>query len=298
MIMKQPPVIVVQLVHLQGPSKGEIQEFSQDEIAIGRHPSCSLRFPPDLNVVSRRHADLVREGNRYKLIDHSSNGTLVNGKKVKEAYLKNGDVISFSEGGPKVSFLMQVKEIVPEVEKRTPPPSPPLQQRLTPQFDPAPGRLPADEPKEPVVIVESVQAPLVIQYGPTIRSFKTLPVTIGTNRSCDFTIDHPSMFEQHAQIFFAHNEYWIKDLTGRGSILINRRQIGMQAPMRVEDQISLTSQGPSFRFLGSGRLAQLDESMEEQAPEPFAGDRSQDPKPEDARSGGQKKAGTFFKKFF
>ena len=34
------PEIVVQLVHIQGPLKGEIQEFSCNDIAIGR------LFPP------------------------------------------------------------------------------------------------------------------------------------------------------------------------------------------------------------------------------------------------------------
>ncbi len=108
--MKRPPVIVVQLIHIQGPLKGEIQDFSESAILIGRLPSCHLRFPNDLAYISRKHAEIVREGNQFKLIDHSANGTFVNGKKVKETYLKDGDVLTFSEGGPKVSFLTQMKE--------------------------------------------------------------------------------------------------------------------------------------------------------------------------------------------
>jgi len=101
------PVIVVQLVHIYGPLKGEIQEFSESMILIGRHPSCHVLFPKDVAIVSRRHAQIVREGNRFKLIDQSDNGTFVNGKRVKEAYLKDGDVLIFAEGGPKVSFFDQ-----------------------------------------------------------------------------------------------------------------------------------------------------------------------------------------------
>ena len=54
--------------------------------------------------MSRKHAEIIREGNRFKLVDLSANGTFVNGKRVKEVYLKDGDVLTFAEGGPKVSF--------------------------------------------------------------------------------------------------------------------------------------------------------------------------------------------------
>jgi len=77
--------IVAQLVHISGPLKGKIQEFSEPEIAIGRHPSCAVRFPADLVLISRNHARVIREGNTFKLVDSSTNGTFVNGKRVKEA---------------------------------------------------------------------------------------------------------------------------------------------------------------------------------------------------------------------
>ncbi|MCK7510878.1 MAG: FHA domain-containing protein [Desulfobacterales bacterium] len=110
--MKELPVIVVQLVHIQGPLMGQIQEFTEPQITIGRHPSCSVQFPTDLATISRTHAELVREGNRYKVVDRSTNGTFVNGKRVTEAFLKDGDVIMFTEGGPKVSFLAQITDAV------------------------------------------------------------------------------------------------------------------------------------------------------------------------------------------
>ena len=260
--MKRPPIINVQLVHLQGPLKGEIQEFTQEVISVGRHPSATVRFPANLNVVSRQHADIVRDGNRFKLVDHSTNGTFVNGKKIKEVFLKNGDVIDFAQGGPKVSFLMQIQEgsIVIEEPPLQPPPPPPLQEKLKPSLEPQP--LPTA--KEQDVVAKNVQAPLVIQYGPTIRSFKKLPVTIGTHPSCDLTLTHPALFDQHAQIFFSQDQYWIKDLTGRASIQINHRPISLQAAMNTNDTVSLSSKGPAFRFIGGGRLAQIDEPLFEE----------------------------------
>ena len=70
--MTQPPSIIVQLVHIHGPMKGEIQEFAGNEIFIVRHPSCDLQFPKDIVAISRKHAHIIREGNRFKLIDTST----------------------------------------------------------------------------------------------------------------------------------------------------------------------------------------------------------------------------------
>ena len=108
--MPHVPNIVVQMIHIEGPLKGQIQEFSESTIPIGRHPSCLLKYPADFTIISRKHATILREGNRFKLVDTSANGTFVNGKRVKELYLEDGDVLTISEGGPKVSFLTEIRE--------------------------------------------------------------------------------------------------------------------------------------------------------------------------------------------
>ena len=100
--------------------KGQIQEFAEGSILIGRHPSCHVRFPADVTVLSRTHAEIVRDGNQFRLVDKSTNGTFVNGKRITETFLKSGDVIAFAEGGPKVSFLTEVKE-APAVVAAPPP---------------------------------------------------------------------------------------------------------------------------------------------------------------------------------
>ena len=124
--MKLPPVIVVQLVHISGPMKGEIQEFSEGVITIGRNPSNHVVFPPDFTSISRKHAEIIREGNQFRLVDQSANGTFINGKRAQEQFLRDGDVLMFAEGGPKVSFLTQVKEGVVAPEPVSPPqPRPP-----------------------------------------------------------------------------------------------------------------------------------------------------------------------------
>ena len=304
--MKELPVIIVQLVHIQGPLKGQIQEFTEPAISMGRHPSCQVRFPAELTTISRKHAELVREGNRYKLIDRSANGTFVNGKKITEAFLKDGDVIMLAEGGPKASFLAKITDAV-QVEKVTAvpapeptPASPPKTVLPTPAQRVAPPALPVDpfipvkeapmpspQPRQPVM---KVQAPLIIQFGPTLRSYKELPVIIGKKADCEFVLNHPAIAEAHAQIFFNADQYWVRDLTGRNSISINKLPIGFEAPLKPQDIIVLAPNGPSLRFLGEGRLAEHEE--EEQAPS------APKERPNPSLAGDGKKEKSFFKDFF
>jgi pSer/pThr/pTyr-binding forkhead associated (FHA) protein len=272
-MMKAPPVIVVQLFHIKGPVplNGKEAGFYGASISIGRHPSCHLRFSADLTYISRQHAEIVREGNQFKLIDHSANGTFVNGKKVKEVFLKDGDVLMFGEGGPQVSFLTQMEEglvqpggpqVQPQRETKREIVKEPV--HIEPSLPPK--RLQEEKPVRQEVSEVSVQpakAPLIIQYGPTIRSFKQLPITIGKSPKCEYPLDHPALSDQHAQIFFSEGQYWVKDLTGQKLVRINQQPIGFQAPLRPNDELSLSPQGPLFRFFGEGRLGEIEEPPEE-----------------------------------
>ena len=132
--MIQKPSILIQIVHINGPLKGQIQEFGGDQVTVGRHPDCDVVFPKDLTLISRRHAKIKRDGNRFSLVDESTNGTFVNGKPVNEVRLRSGDVITVGEGGPKISFLTQVgKE--PAV---SPPPRQSVDKRAKPEPEPQP----------------------------------------------------------------------------------------------------------------------------------------------------------------
>jgi len=245
--------------------KSKIQEFIESEIVIGRNPSSQVRFPRDLDIVSRHHASITREGNRFELTDRSTNGTLVNGKLAEEVYLKAGDVLEFARGGPKVSFLTQVREedvqplstpkVTPQRKTQIPPE---LQPRETKEYEiPTP---PAESRTAEKVSVGKVQIPVVIQYGPTLRSYKEIPVTIGRNPSSDFSLDHPSVLDRHAQIFFHQDKYWVKDLTGHSLIMVNRQPISFEAALSADDELALSPQGPFFRFLGGGGFAEMEES--------------------------------------
>ncbi len=64
-------------------------DLSADVTLIGRNKRCDVVLP-DPNV-SRRHAEVRREGDEYVIIDlDSTNGVLLNGKEVKRARLADG----------------------------------------------------------------------------------------------------------------------------------------------------------------------------------------------------------------
>ncbi|HHO76978.1 MAG TPA: FHA domain-containing protein [Deltaproteobacteria bacterium] len=290
--MKDKPDIEIQLIHIQGPLKGQIQEFLTDTVSIGRHTSCDVIFPREFSVISRRHARIEREGNRFKITDQSTNGTFVNGKQIEQAYLKDGDVIMFSDGGPKASFLAHIlKDRLEEVSGDTTPmsypqdvstpagqsaPTPPARDIIQETPEPPTPATPASPPSlqetpktsdADSVPIEKVQAPLIVQYGPTLNSFKELPITIGTDPTSNLMLPHPAITKRHAQIFFARGQYWIKDLSGTNCISVNSRPAGFQVALNANDVLALSPTGPTFRFLGEGRLAEYEEIVPEEPDE-------------------------------
>src|SRR5579871_1583243 len=59
-------------------------ELARDETVIGRHPECHIQI--DSNMVSRKHARVFRDGNRFLVEDMGSgNGTTVNGVRIANA---------------------------------------------------------------------------------------------------------------------------------------------------------------------------------------------------------------------
>lgn len=86
---------------------GESQKIIIDQIELGRSATCQVRFDESCETVSRRHAAIVKEGDKCKLIPLSqTNGTYVNGNLVQtEYYLNSGDEIRLSSNGPIIGFI-------------------------------------------------------------------------------------------------------------------------------------------------------------------------------------------------
>ena len=79
-------------IEVQGRDRALTIPLGGEVLRIGRGLAADLRL--DENSVSRRHAILVpRPAGARILDDRSSNGTFVNGRRIQQAELRNGDVI-------------------------------------------------------------------------------------------------------------------------------------------------------------------------------------------------------------
>jgi pSer/pThr/pTyr-binding forkhead associated (FHA) protein len=84
------------LVIKKGPDAGMRFAVNREFISIGRHPESDI-FLDDITV-SRRHAEIRREGNAYSLLDTGSlNGTYLNRERIEASPLGDGDEIQIGK---------------------------------------------------------------------------------------------------------------------------------------------------------------------------------------------------------
>jgi two-component system, cell cycle response regulator len=97
------------LVRVDGPANGQVFSLEGTEIVIGRGSSAGFKLADE--GVSRRHALLIHTRGHYFIQDlDSSNGTFLEGRRVKRAPLMEGDLVQF---GPHASFrfcMMDTKQ--------------------------------------------------------------------------------------------------------------------------------------------------------------------------------------------
>jgi uncharacterized RDD family membrane protein YckC len=80
------------IVNPTSPSRREVA-LSRSLLSIGRDPSNDVVLPDAM--VSRRHAVIEYRGSQYYLRDcNSSNGSLINGDRVSERGLRDGDLVA------------------------------------------------------------------------------------------------------------------------------------------------------------------------------------------------------------
>jgi len=80
------------LVVQRGPGAGSRYLLDTDLSTVGRHPESDI-FLDDITV-SRRHVEFRRQDSRFRVHDVGSlNGTYLNGDRVDDAELQNGDEV-------------------------------------------------------------------------------------------------------------------------------------------------------------------------------------------------------------
>lgn len=150
--------------------------------------------------VSRNHACVISTDNGLYLRDLASRtGVLVNGRKVKEADLRDGDKIQV--GSFKFTFT-----------------------------DPAgPNRFP----------ITPKAAPAMLEMdGHTLTPVDGRTLLIGSRAICDITIEEAAVSNTHALIFEVNGHRFIRDLGSRTGTLLNGKPVHHQ-PLEFGDQIRI-----------------------------------------------------------
>lgn len=155
------------LTVISEPFKNKKVVFEEDikKLIIGREPGCHLSL--DSSVVSRQHAFIALKWGGYVIKDmDSKNGTFVNGERIEEKSLKDGDEIVF--GTLKAIFKnpqeFDIEGITRSLEEHKKQQNQ-AQEKIEPKLEPEPEKKP-----EPIEEAEKKPKPV-----PAQKTKKTTP---------------------------------------------------------------------------------------------------------------------------
>ena len=95
-------------LEIESGAERRVFPLREDVIHVGRGLSAEVRL--DDATVSRKHAVIVRRGDDVVILDdRSMNGTWVNGERVTEAPLHDGDAIALGRVG--LRFVAAVPQV-------------------------------------------------------------------------------------------------------------------------------------------------------------------------------------------
>lgn len=104
--------------HLSGSRKGDSDRFVEERISVGRAPDNIIVFGDSDRRVSAHHAEIRQRGDQYILRDlGSTNGTMVNGRRVMTTELQPDDLVEFGAGGPIIRFGIERDGVVAPTEE-------------------------------------------------------------------------------------------------------------------------------------------------------------------------------------
>jgi MoxR-like ATPase len=96
--------MTARLVFEAGPYEGEIIDLSDEDVTLGREPTCAIAMTEDPGI-SAHHARVRHVDGRWVIQDlKSTNGTEVNGQPVDSRVLTGGDVIEI--GDSRLRFVL------------------------------------------------------------------------------------------------------------------------------------------------------------------------------------------------
>jgi pSer/pThr/pTyr-binding forkhead associated (FHA) protein len=104
--------VVIRITHLSGSQKGTVATSGKPAVRIGRGADCDVRFDGAREPkVSTHHAEFLYEDGCWFVVDTAStNGTLIDGRRVLKHQLRQGEEVQLGSGGPLVKVEFDAKE--------------------------------------------------------------------------------------------------------------------------------------------------------------------------------------------
>ncbi|MBI3653750.1 MAG: trypsin-like peptidase domain-containing protein [Acidobacteria bacterium] len=113
--------MIATFTHLTGSRRGLCEKFQEEVISIGRAADNALCFGAHERRVSSHHAQINRHGDTFLLRDlGSTNGTMINGRRVIISELNADDLIEVGAGGPLLRFGLEQAVEVPQTAATSP----------------------------------------------------------------------------------------------------------------------------------------------------------------------------------
>ena len=233
-----------------GPLVGTKAELQSDKpLLIGRLAECDVAFPTDMTV-SRRHCRIELHPSHCLLANLSSNGTLVNGNRVDEVSLTDGDEIRVSQG-----TTLRIHVVAPEPVSM-PDPQPEASSATEDAFRetvPIPANFGEttfhadDFSRQPVIDPDRLLSPcsVVVVSGPlagrTMDLQEGRPLLIGRLPECDLSIQYdPAMSRRQCQLAFVPPDCFLTNISVNGSF-VNDHRVDGEAKLTDGDEIEIGS---------------------------------------------------------
>ncbi len=204
--------------------------LARDEYSIGRGEDNTVRLTE--RNISRRHARLTREAERWVVFDAGSyNGCYVNGARVNQHHdLAHGDLVQL--GDYRLELVDEaLEQPAPGFDSKATVPAAPRSQALLGQPD-----------------------RLVMLVGPTPGVEFALNATprnvIGRGEECDISVNHPSVSRVHAEVqALGDGRYELVDRESANGIRVN----GVELPRGLLDARDNIELGDViFKFVPAG----------------------------------------------
>jgi serine protease Do len=99
------------LIQLTGARRGRIDLFDEDLVCLGADATNDIALQgPDWPMVAPQHAEIRQKDGTFLLADVAFAGLWVNGRKVSNAFLADGDLFQLGAEGPQFRFRLRPQQ--------------------------------------------------------------------------------------------------------------------------------------------------------------------------------------------